>query len=222
MTVPSTPSTKNSSARRVGIEIFYFMDKWLDDQAAYFVQAKDCGYDGVEISLMPHVLDNPERVQTEAERLDLAIICSTGLGPETDVSHPDAAIRRAGIEYLKRCLETASNLHSPILGGVTYAPGFGFPDDDLEARRERSATSLREVAQAADAVGVDDCVEVLNRFESFMFNTVAEANTYLDRVDHPSVKIELERPCGTPLCNATASSRSEYPMMYRIGAKVSS
>ena len=193
MTLPITPlSGKPSSTRPIGIEIFYFMDRWMDDQAAYFSQAQDCGYDGVEISLMPHILDDHHRLLAEAEKLDLAILCSTGLSPETDVSHPDPAVRRTGIEFLKRCLDTASQLHSPILGGVTYAPWFGFPDDDLQARRERSAESLHEVAVAADTVGVDLCVEVLNRFESFMFNTVEQANRYLALVDHPSVKIELD------------------------------
>jgi len=193
MTPPITPANSRlGSTRPIGIEVFYFMDRWLDDQAAYFEQASDCGYDGVEISLMPHVLDDHQRMVVEAEKLDLAILCSTGLTPETDVSDPDPSVRRAGTEFLKRCLDTASKLGSPILGGVTYAPWFGFPDDDLEARRERSAASLREVALAADAVGVDVCVEVLNRFESYMFNTVEQVNGYLDMVDHSSVKIELD------------------------------
>ncbi|MCP4306539.1 MAG: sugar phosphate isomerase/epimerase [bacterium] len=193
MTPPIAPTSgAATSIRSIGIEIFYFMDRWMDDQAAYFATAKECGYDGVEISLMPHVLDEHQRILAEADRLDLAILCSTGLSPETDISHPDPAVRRAGIEFLKRCLDTAHQMRSPILGGVTYAPWFGFPDDDLQERRFRSAQSLHEVAIAADAVGVDVCVEVLNRFESFMFNTVEQANDYLALVDHPSVKIELD------------------------------
>jgi D-psicose/D-tagatose/L-ribulose 3-epimerase len=81
---------------------------------------------------------------------------------------------------------------SPILGGVTYAPWFAFPDDDLEARRQRSAESLREVAVAADAVGVVVCMEILNRFETFMLNTVSQAQDFLGLIGHPSVQIELD------------------------------
>lgn len=178
--------------RPVGIEIFYFMDRWMDDQAASFHKAAECGYDGVEISLMPHVLDDYSRIQAESAKLGLSVLCSTGLTPETDISDPDPAIRRAGIEYLKRCLDTASTLNSPILGGVTYAPWFAFPDDDLEARRQRSAESLREVAVAADAVGVVVCMEILNRFETFMLNTVRQAQAFLTLIDHPAVQIELD------------------------------
>lgn len=183
---------KGGIAREVGIEIFYFMDRWLDDQAAHFHLAAECGYTCVEISLMPHTHEQRERVASEAARHGLSILCATGLAPETDVSSPDPSVRRAGIEYLKRCLSTAASLGSPIMGGVTFAPWFEFPDGDLEARRHRSAESLREVAGTADAVGVDLCVEVLNRFETFMFNTVDQAHGFLDLVDHPSVKIELD------------------------------
>lgn len=186
------PSADRRSRRGVGIEIFYFMDRWTDDQAAHFSTAVECGYDGVEISLQPHVLEDPSRIRAESARLGLPVLCSTGLTRETDISDPDPAVRRNGVEYLKRCLAMASSLGSPILGGVTYAPWFGFPDDDLHARRQRSADSLREVGVTADQLGVVVCVEVLNRFETFMLNTVGQALDFLERVDHPSVRIELD------------------------------
>ncbi len=141
---------------------------------------------------MPHVLADPRRIRSESGKHDIAVLCSTGLTPETDISDPDPAIRRDGIEYLKRCLEVASDLRSPILGGVTYAPWFAFPDDDLDARRQLSAKSLREVAVAADALGVTVCMEVLNRFETFLINTVSMAQEFLALVDHPAVQIELD------------------------------
>ena len=178
--------------RTVGIEIFYFMDKWSDEQAGYFETASQCGYNGVEISLMPHVLEDPSRIKAESKRLDLDILCSTGLTPETDVSSPDPTVRRRGIEYLKRCLEVASHLDSPVVGGVTYAPWFSFPDDDLEARRQRSTESLREVGIAADAVGVKVCMEILNRFETYLLNNVAMARDFLKLIDHPAFQIELD------------------------------
>lgn len=177
----------------MGIEIFYFMDRWSDDQAAHFHLARRCGYDGVEISLMSGSHIDPARVRSRLDEHGLSIVCSTGLDESTDISHPDPAVRRSGVEYLKRCLETAGALGSPILGGVVYAPWFAFPDaGDLEPYRRRSAESLREVAVAADAVGVDLCVELLNRFETYMLNTVDQGNAFLDLIGHPSVKIELD------------------------------
>lgn len=150
------PANDSGVRRLVGIEIFYFMDRWSDDQAAYFHLARRCGYDGVEISLMSDDHLDSTSVRAELDEHSLSVVCSTGLSDATDISHPDPVVRRSSVEYLKRCLERAAAVGSPILGGVVYAPWFAFPTNgDLEPYRQRSAESLREVAIAADAVGVD-------------------------------------------------------------------
>ncbi|MCP5099274.1 MAG: sugar phosphate isomerase/epimerase [Chloroflexi bacterium] len=179
--------------RKIGIEIFYWIDNWADDQVPYFDRAKACGYEGVEISLVAGPDMDFSAMRNELDRLDLAVFASTGLSPETDITSPDAAVRAAGIDYLQRCLEAAQRVGSPVLGGVTYAPWLYFPDAvDLRPFRDRSANALRKVAQTANNLGVTICMEILNRFETFMFNTVAEGKQFLQQVDHPAVKLQLD------------------------------
>ncbi len=179
--------------RKIGIEIFYWIDKWTDDQAAYFERAKACGYEGVEISLVAGPDMDFTAMRRELDRLDLAVFASTGLSLSTDISSPDSAVRQAGIEYLKRCLEASFRVGSPILGGVTYAPWLHFPEDmDLRPFRDRSADALSQVAQIANDLGITLCMEILNRFETFMFNTVTEGLAFLQRVNHPAVKLQLD------------------------------
>jgi len=179
--------------RPIGIEIFYWMDRWADDQVAWFERARACGFDGVEISLYAGPELNVQRVRAELDRLGLGVIASTGLGPQTDITSPDANVRAAGIELLKRSLDVTAQVGAPILGGVTYAPWMYFPPaTDLEPYRERAALALREVARTANDLGVTLCLEIINRFESFMFNTVAEALDFLARIDAPGIKLELD------------------------------
>lgn len=179
--------------RRVGIEIFYWIENWSDDQTSYFEKASACGFDAVEVSLIDGPDTDVDRMSTEADRLGLDIYCSMGLPAEMDITSPHVDIRRSGIEYLKRCVETSSRAGSPILGGVTYAPWLYFPDaDDLKPYRERSATAIREVAATARDMGVTICLEALNRFETFMFNTVGGGLDFLNMVDHPAVKLQLD------------------------------
>ena len=178
--------------RPVGIEIFYWLDNWSDDQSSVFSKAAEAGYEGVEISLVAGLDVGVDRMASTADSLGLDVLCSTGLSPTMDISSPDASVRRAGIDHLRRCLDDAARLRSPILGGVTYATWMGFFDGDPDGYRERSAAAMHEVAGYASTLGIDVCLEVLNRFETFMFNTVAGCLEFIDMVDHPSVKVELD------------------------------
>lgn len=179
-------------SRPVGIEIFYWLDNWSDEQSAAFHKAAAAGYDGVEISLVAGLeMDIPLIARTAAEH-GLTVLCSTGLSPEMDISSPVSDVRRAGVEHLRRCLEQAAELGSPILGGVTYATWMGFPERDHDGYRERAAETLAEVAPYAQRLGVDICLEVLNRFETFMFNTVADCLRFMDMVGEEGVLVELD------------------------------
>lgn len=178
--------------RQVGIEIFYWMKRWDGDQSSHFHKAKKSGFDGVEISLVAGLpLDLKELSNTAAD-YELELLCSTGLTPELDITSADDSCRRAGVDHLTRSLEVAAELGSPILGGVTYAPWMFFPEGDLEDRRQRAAQTLRSVGDRAAALGVDLCFEVLNRFESFMFNTVDDCVDFIDLVGSPAIKVEVD------------------------------
>lgn len=180
--------------RKIGIEIFYWIKQWSDDQIAFFPKAHESGFDSVEISFVsgPETIDIP-RMCAELDRLDLQVFCSTGLSLETDITSPDKSRRDAGIAYLRRCLETTQQLGSPALGGVTYAPWLHFPQEtDLRPYRDRSAATLREVAKIAADLDVVLTLEILNRFETFMFNTVSDGLAFIGHVDHPNVQLQLD------------------------------
>lgn len=179
--------------RTVGIEVFYWLDRWTDDQTACFAKARQAGFDGVEISLVAGAMPDVESCRRMLAEHGLRVACSTGLTPSLDVSSPDCEVRRAGLAHLTAALETAAALGSPVLGGVTYSPWLHFPDsDDLGAYAQRSAASLTDVARVADDLGVVLCVEILNRFETFMLNTVEQGLRFLKLVDHPAVRLELD------------------------------
>lgn len=178
---------------KINIEIFYWIDNWADDQVPYFEKAKSCGFDGVEISLVDGPETPVERMKAEAQRLDLDIYCSMGLPADMDITSPDESVRRRGIEFVKRCADAAQRVGSPILGGVPYAPWLLFPEGgELQSYRDRGAAALNEIAQTASDLGIDITLELLNRFETFMFNCVDEGLAFLQQVDHPNVKLQLD------------------------------
>ena len=83
-------------------------------------------------------------------------------------------------------------LGSPILAGVTYAPWAVFPEDDLSRRREHCVQSLKKAAGKAEELGIVICMEVLNRFEGYLINTVDQALGIIQEVGSPNLKIQLD------------------------------
>ncbi len=179
--------------RKLGIEVFYWLPNWADDQVSSFAKAKDCGFDAVEISLVSGPDIDIHQIRETLDRLGLDVFCSMGLPLDKDITSPDKAIQRAGIEYLKQCAETASRLGSPVLCGLPYVPWLHFPNTtDLVPYRERSAEAMRTVAATAGDLGITICTEVINRFETYLFNTVAEGMQYLEMIGHSAVKLQLD------------------------------
>lgn len=179
--------------RQVGIEIFYWLQNWSDDQVACFGRARDIGFDAVEVSLISGPDTPVTAMRAQLDRLGLSVYASMGLPLEKDITSPDESVRRGGIEHLKRCVEAAARLRSPILGGLPHVPWLQFPTEtDLQPFRERSALAMREVARTASDLGVTLCIELVNRFETYMCNSVIEGLAYLDIVDHPAVKLQLD------------------------------
>lgn len=179
--------------RQVGIGILYWATEWTTPQVPLFGRASAAGFDAVEVSLINGADFDVEGYKAALAEVNLKPYCIMGLDAETDFASPDESVRRTGIEYVKRALEATAQLGSPILAGLPYVQWLYFPEDEpFEAYRERCAASLREVAVTAADNNVTICLEVINRFETFIFNTVAEGLDFLARVEHPSVKLHLD------------------------------
>ncbi|NMB90251.1 MAG: sugar phosphate isomerase/epimerase [Chloroflexi bacterium] len=176
----------------IGIHLSYWQVSWSDDLEPLILKAKQAGFDVAEFPLMNPLELDYERLRNALTAEGMLASCGTGLGPATDISSPDPEIRQAGLDHLQACFAGAEKLGSPVLGGVTYA-GWGlFPDQDLPQRRDLCMQSLRLAGKMAADHGVTLCLEVLNRFEGYLINTVEQGIQFLDEVDSPNIKLHLD------------------------------
>ncbi len=130
-----------------------------------------------------------------AKDAGVALTFATALTPEADVSSPSPAIRAAGIRLLKNDLQMVREMGGNTLGGVVTNAGKHFPPDNehtRDAAMERAAVSLREVAKAGEALGINIGVEVVNRFESALVNTCEEGLMVVQAVGSPRLGIHLD------------------------------
>ena len=176
----------------IGIHLSFWQTQWDDDLLPLIGKAKSAGFEVAEFPLLfPIDLDYPV-LRKELDDLGMLASCGTGLGPTTDITNPDSSIRKAGLAYLRACLEGAAKLGSPGLGGVTYAPWGFFPGDDRLERWNYCVESLKEAVKIAEDNNIIIHMEVLNRFEGYLINTVAQGIEIIEAVSSDYLKLHLD------------------------------
>ena len=182
---------------RLGIFMNFWEKNWDADHAKYIDKVADIGFDILEFQAQPLLEMSRERMSEFKKRADdrgIELTYSLGLDRRYDVSSPDESVRLGGVEYLKKIVECIGYMEGTLLSGVSYA-GWGTPSYILDDKRplvENSIRSMREIIKTAEDNGVTYCVEAVNRFETCIINTAAEALEYVARVDSPNIGVLLD------------------------------
>jgi D-psicose/D-tagatose/L-ribulose 3-epimerase len=152
---------------------------------------KQLGYDGVEI---PVLRGDPSHYEWLGRQLDSIGLRRTSTSvipsPEANPVSSDAEIQHAGRKHLDWALDCAIALGAETVGGPFHAPiGYFTGSGPTESELSYGAEAHHLMATRAAANGITLALEHLNRFETYFLNTVAQARSYVDRVDHPAFGI---------------------------------
>jgi len=157
------------------------------DYDATFELLAEIGYDGVEVPIFDAETAKYERLGERLRALGLEAIGVTARSEADSPISPDPAVRAAGLAATNASLDACAALGATLLCGPLQAPlgvfsGKGPTADELA----RSAESLRAAAEHAETVGVTLALEFLNRFETYLVNSAADAAALARAVGHPN------------------------------------
>jgi D-psicose/D-tagatose/L-ribulose 3-epimerase len=146
------------------------------------------GYDGVEL------LGDLEHYEAKAVRRTLAeheltVLSITPLN--YDLAHPDTAVRAQAVEYYQRLLDFAVAVDCPSVS-CHGAVGRVRPIATQAEEYDLLVHSLKLLARRAQALGLTITLECLNRYESHLLNTTAQALQCLADVGSPAVGVLLD------------------------------
>lgn len=177
---------------KIGMHAATWMRSWQDDVVPLVREAATLGFDSVELSLLGGDAAARRRVRDEARSAELDLTCTTGLAPSTDVGSADAEVRAAGRAALASAVRASAELGAGHLSGVLYG-AWGHSDP---ARREErwghAVDALRGVAPLARDEGVVLGIEAINRYETDLVNTAAQAAAMADDVGESGVGVLLD------------------------------
>src|SRR6202011_2946161 len=97
--------------------------------------------------------------------------------------------------YLRGCLDVASVIGAGVVAGPAYAPvgrTWLMQPDERKQTVDRLVEALRPVVAHAEERGVKLGIEPLNRYETSLINTVAQALEVVERIDSPACGVALD------------------------------
>jgi len=152
----------------------------------------DAGYNLLEIPLFdPEDFDVAAAKRSIAKR-PISVTASLGLSPQTDLTSEDPEVVAAGVARLTHILEILSELESQYLVGVIYSQLAKYPGPISALSRAHCVEAIHTLGGRAEELGITLGLEVVNRYETNIFNTSKGALEFIADVDHPSVGVHLD------------------------------
>ncbi len=174
----------------------YWTHEWTGDYRYFAKKAADIGFDILEISagdLLALSDKELSEIRAVCDAYSISITSNIGPAKKYDVGAKDKETRDRGVKFLSDIMRNMEKLNSRVLAGVmyTYWPN-DFTDLDKDAIWARSVESVKRLSKTAGDIGIDFCLEVVNRFETHILNTAEEGVRYLKDVDMPACKLLLD------------------------------
>lgn len=151
---------------------------------------KATGYDGVEIPIFSGMPDDYRRLGAMLDAMGLERTAVSAIGdPAKNLIAPDAATRKAGIDHMKWAIDCSAALGAKYLSGPLHSTLGHFSGAGPSAvEKKRSVSSQRAIGDHAGGKGVTIGLEALNRFECYLFNTMADLSAHVDDIGHAYIK----------------------------------
>ena len=178
---------------RFGVHCRLWTAGWTSANLDLIDRAKGLGFDVFEISLLNLAAVDPVAIRRRAEAAGIDILGTMGLPKDRTLATPDRAVREQTVAFLKAAVERAREMGSPFLGGMVYAVPGRFSGRGPTADEVRwIVEGLSAVAVHAQQYGVTVAVEPVNRYETYLLNTAAQAQAVVDAIRQPNVGLLLD------------------------------
>jgi D-psicose/D-tagatose/L-ribulose 3-epimerase len=153
------------------------------------------GFGAVELPLEDVGLVDARRIRQVATDHGVKISVCGVFGPGRDLTHADAAVRQATLDYVTRCLDFAVVVDAPLVCGPLYAEvgkRRQLPDAARQEEWKLAVEGVRTACEAAAARGRKIAIEPLNRFETDLVHTAADAVRMARDVGHPAAGVMID------------------------------
>lgn len=176
---------------KLGVNLMVWNGQVGAAELALLPKIKEMGYDSVELPVFAADAFDVSTVKAALQTAGLVCTVSTALPAAVNLI--DTERRATGVAYLQQIIAVAASVGAPVICGPLAAPvgerrGRGY----TQAEWDSCVLGLQAAGKSAADQGVTLALEPLNRFETFIVNTVADGVRLVEQVDNPAVGLLLD------------------------------
>lgn len=173
---------------KIGMNMLLWTNHVTEQHYDIVEELKKTGYDGIELFLG----DGDEKLYSSLGRhfadIGMGVTCVASLAPEENISSPEKSHRDAGLDRLKWAIDMGAALNAEVICGPFHSSFAHFTrQPPTKEERQRSVEVLQKAAEYAASANIMLTPEALNRFECYLYNTMADLSTMVEQVNHPSL-----------------------------------
>jgi D-psicose/D-tagatose/L-ribulose 3-epimerase len=170
---------------KYGVCNWIFGDEELGTSAAFLARS---GFDGIELK---GDVGRPDATHTRRILDDHGLTVLSLTPADVDLAHPEARVRAEALDYYLQLLDLAAALGAPLIA-CHGAVGRIRPLADQPQEYGYLLDGVERIAARARELGLRVALEALNRYESHLLNTAAQALRFVDRLGAPNVGLLLD------------------------------
>lgn len=179
--------------RRLGIHSFVWTGGQTQEGLEMALEkSAEHGYRAIEFAYLQPENFDLDRLARKAQSLDIEIGVTIGLPLDADVSSEEESVVREGEAMLANVVHAVRDIGGTKLGGILYSAHTKYDRFPTQRGWKNSVAAIAKTAEVAKSAGVDLVLEIVNRFESNLLNTVAQGLKFIDQTGSDHVRLHLD------------------------------
>jgi len=171
---------------KIGMNMLLWTNHVTEEHYGIVDNLKKVGYDGIELFLGEGDVKHYTKLGSHFTSIDMGVTAVASLAPEENIASPEASFRAAGLAKLKWSIDVAQAANVEVVCGPFHSSFAYFTrQPPTIEERKRSAEMLIKAAEYAQEANIILAPEALNRFECYLYNTMADLCTLVQEVNHP-------------------------------------
>lgn len=178
---------------RFGVHTFIWKKEFLGHEEFIFSQAKDWGFDSVEIATHSFAKIDPDTIKAYQDKYGLGTSFCTSMPQGLSLTSDNEQIWQESVNYVQKAIKFCqkcgiTQLSGPLIHPVGYLSGKPLQDEEEKLLHQ----ALREIADTLSSTQIKIAIEPLNRFQGYALNTVEQGLTLLNSINCSQMGLLLD------------------------------